>query len=265
MQIIKYKWINSEPFVFVKNNNSINTIGMFENTFNMSIGDRFCIGSFRNSKHNDCKKKEKMTSGYYCNECGIKDDYFGCIRCMGDECINIKQRISCMKNFYYIYLASFGPIIKVGISYDNRFQERLIEQGADFAAKLCMVKDGLIVRRIEQEIRTTLNIVDRVHGKEKMKNLISDPIVCIKNINNAIDMIKESGIKCDREIYDLRQNYRLDRILSKPKEIRIEKDTEIKGKFVSAKGNIVVYNNDSNFYCFNMHDAIGREINMLDI
>ncbi|MCX6815560.1 MAG: DUF2797 domain-containing protein, partial [Candidatus Aenigmarchaeota archaeon] len=196
MQVIKYKWLTSEatmePFLFVKDK-EIERIALFDQKLSFTLGKRMCIGYFKNGKHMPCPYKRVVDTGH-CNECKLHDDFFFCIKCTGEECINEKQRGSCKENSYFVYLAAFNSILKVGISYQFRLLERLIEQGADFAAKIAVVKDGKDVRSVEQEIKNYLQIVDRVVGNEKHKMLFCNPNIAVANIFNAINSLKNNGV-----------------------------------------------------------------------
>ena len=172
MQIIKYSWKHDsggfEPSFLMSNGTRMR---LFDNRIMMEIGEKSCTGYTEGGKRHECPNSARIDYGYMCNECRMNDDFFNCIQCTGAECINARQRDSCMENNYFIYLASFDNILKVGISFERRILERLIEQGADFGAKIARVKDGKEVRCIEQDIRRHLGITDRVVSKDKHKRL----------------------------------------------------------------------------------------------
>ncbi|MEM7819785.1 MAG: DUF2797 domain-containing protein [Candidatus Aenigmatarchaeota archaeon] len=261
MQIIKYKWYDFEPF-FILNNNGLFKMKLFMQDINIKIGKKFCIGFFKDGKYNQCPESREIEYGHHCNECMINDDFFQCIQCDGTICINEKRRNECITNNYFIYLAAFDNILKVGISYEHRIIERLIEQGADFGAKIAFVKDGKNVRIIEQQIKKTLSISDRVRGEEKQAVLFGNPNRSAMAISNAIKKLRNNGMEylIRPEIYDLRKYYHLENVFSKPKEIKINDDIDISGKVVASKGNILVLMSDDKFYSINAHNLIGRDI-----
>ena len=267
MQMIKYKW-NSvddimQPFMFLSDSGKIKKAKLFDEDISMRIGDRTCIGHFSKSKHVQCKEKRAVTGEWNCNECKLRDDFFMCMPCDGTECINSKQRHGCEESKYYIYLAAFDSVLKVGISQQFRIMERLIEQGADFGAKIAYMKDGKDVRVVEQEIRSKLDIVDRMTGDQKQKMIFANPNTCVSNIISAINKLKSNGISkymITPEIYDLRNHYRLANVHHDPRRARISDGTHIEGSVVAAKGNIIIMNDVKGFFSFNAHDLIGREI-----
>jgi len=94
----------------------------------------------------------------------------------------------------------------VGISYERRILERLVEQGADMGAKIGIVQDGKLARIVEQKIRTELNICDRVTGNEKHNMLFGNPNTAAINIFNAYTKLRSNGLSdylITPEIYNL--------------------------------------------------------------
>jgi len=265
MQVIKYKWMDRDgslsPHMLVGDR----ILPLMGETFSMKIGKKKCIGSFQKGKHMKCSN-ETESSQWFCYKCSIADDYCMCIRCTGEKCINLKQRNACEKNNYYIYLAAFDNMLKVGISLDRRIMERLIEQGADMGAKIANVQDGLIVRQLEQKIKNSIGVVDRIRGKQKQQMIFGSPNKASENINNAVMKLRANGISFfqNPEIYDLRKHYKLENVPYHPRAAEVIENETIEGTCVAAKGNIMILCNKDEFFSINSHDLIGREIDMLD-
>ncbi len=262
MQIVKYSWKSEnggfEPALTFSDGGRSMLLGK---PISMELGDKLCTGYTKDGKRRECPHMTRIEYGYMCNECRMEDDFFNCIQCTGKECINERQRDSCEKNKYFIYLAAFNKILKVGISFDRRLQERLVEQGADFGAKVACVRDGKEVRLIEQEMRKHLGIVDRVLSKEKHSNLFCDPNVCIESISSAIGRLRNNGFNehlIRPEIYDLRSHYRMESIASDPVMKEVFTGMHVDGVVEAAKGNMIIIRKDSGFYSVNAHRLIGR-------
>ncbi|MBI2075765.1 MAG: DUF2797 domain-containing protein [Candidatus Aenigmarchaeota archaeon] len=261
MQITKYKWDNWEPHLVLKSGNETRKIRLFGN-HSFVLGQKTCTGFFSGGKSYECPGKRKLDYGQQCNECKIRDLFALCMQCTGEKCINEKRRAECEKENYFIYLAAFDSLLKVGISYEYRFLERLVEQGADFGAKIGRVKDGLAVRDIEQKIMQNLDIVDRVRGAEKHKMLFCNPNTAAANISRAIAALRKdfSQYLIRPEIYDMRSYYRLHNVFLNPSAMAIKDNTELSGEIVAAKGNIFVLRKGGEFFSINAHEIIGREI-----
>lgn len=263
MQIVKYKWDNFEP-VLIVNNGSMGRMPLFDNSVNFSVGKKTCIGSYVKGTYRKCPNETELAYGNYCNECRLSDDFFLCVQCDGSDCKNQKRRSDCEEEKYFIYLAAFDSLLKVGISLDRRIKERLVEQGADFGAKVATIQDGKTVRMIEQKIKKDLGISDRILGDQKYDRLFCDPNRAARELYKAIVKLRAnfSEYLTYPEIFDMRKYYNLQNVITHPKSTSIDTGTQLTGKVVAAKGNIIVLQNDIGFHAINAHRLIGREIEM---
>ncbi len=262
MQVVGYKWKGStlrgwEPQLVVENKGSLDRVPVLGN-IDVSIGERLCAGYTSGGRYFPCPHGAKTSSGWRCDSCKKMDDYFYCIQCSGN-CINNKQRSACRESGYFVYLAAFDSTIKVGISHERRFFERLVEQGADFAAKIAFMKDGMAVRKAEQNVKKILNCTDRMRGNEKNDRLFGNPNASVMQISKSIAVLKDQFETNTMEIYDLRRFYGLENVKKRPRMIKVRDQLNISGKVVAAKGNLMVIKNGF-FYTLNAHDIIGREI-----
>lgn len=265
MQAIKYKWFvsreHAEPFLIFRNGLGLERMQLLGQGLAVTIGKKTCIGYQKDGRHFPCPHSRILDFGWNCNECRLNDDYFLCMRCTGEECINLKQRAECKELIYYIYLAAFGGLLKVGISLERRIMERLVEQGADLGAMIALVKDGKEVRLVEQQIAKELNITDRIRGAQKHGLIFGNPNAAAINIFNAIQRLRQTGMKMiNPEIYDLRPYYRLHNVLADPQRVDVSDGCKISGSVVAAKGNILIMENQGGFYSLNSHELIGREL-----
>lgn len=258
MIISAFKWKNWEPHLVMEGENEKIEMPIMNQDVKFTIGKKFCIGYSRGGKSHKCPDTREIETGRQCSICKSLDEAMPCVQCMG-LCTNSKMRKKCMEDKYSMYIAAFGPLLKVGISHEFRLKQRLVEQGADFGAKIITMQDGRMVRVYEQRIRRFLGITDRVMGKQKFANLISDPKECIKGINGSLKKLSSSRfseIIKEPEIYDMRAYYNL--VSSKPCFESVEAGTKIDGKVVCVKGNMIVIENGSQ-KCVDGHALIGRE------
>lgn len=271
MQIVKYKWdisgLHGQPFLFLRNESKIEKMKLFDEDLKIKIGKRHCIGYTKNGKQISCPKNREVNDEKICKECALNDDFFLCMKCDGSMCINESQRESCKKNKYFIYLAAFDKALKVGISYEFRLMERLIEQGADLGAKIGVIKDGMIVREVEQKIKKELNIIDRLTGQQKHGHLFGSPNTAALNISNAYRKLKFTELSkylVTPEIFNLQETYRLGQLKSKPVLIHPSEGTVIKGSVKAAKGNLIVFEGENELFSVNAHSLIGSKIELFD-
>src|SRR3989344_2337756 len=261
MHIVKYRWDSGEPVMVVAERGELHAVPVMDHLFAHTVGERRCIGYMRSGKHVPCPDNAAVDGGWYCEPCVNRDSFFLCVRCDGSDCKNEKRREQCKKEKYYIYLSAFGPVLKVGISNQFRLVPRLVEQGADMAARIALVQGGKEARLLEQHIKACLNIVDRVDGLRKHQLLGADPNAPAVRIAAALEELKEAQLLVDRPaIYDLRSFYRLDRVRAAPSFLQLSAGQDINGTVVAAKGNLLILENSGAYSSFNAHELIGRTI-----
>lgn len=267
MQIMKFKWDCKigEPFLFANGDGKISKIKLFDEQISMKVGGKHCIGYYKSGRHIPCPGTRTVDNERVCRECALNDDFFMCMKCTGEQCINEPQRPSCIENGYFIYLAAFNSMLKVGVSYQFRIMERLIEQGADMGAKIGFVRDGKIAREIEQKIGRELNIIDRISGAEKQKMLFGNLNVASANIFNAFAKLRSNGFAnylINPEIYNLQSIYRLSRVTQMPSPIDMKEGAEISGQVIAAKGNIIIVRNGAGLFSVNASKLIGCHVEL---
>lgn len=259
MIITNFRWRDYQPELILDENRKETIIPLMNQHISMKLGKRFCVGYSKNGKHHECPDKSEVNSEKQCKLCKSLDDFFPCLQCTG-FCTNLKGRKNCMEDGFYIYLAAFGPLLKVGISRDFRVKQRLVEQGADFGALVAKIKDGRVARVYEQRIRRCLGIVDRLKGADKHPHIFSDPKVCIRNINFASEKLKKSTfseIFQEPEIFDLREHYNL--IDEKSEFLKLNENLMLIGRIACVKGSIALLENGG-YHCIDCHGLVGREI-----
>ncbi len=264
MQLIKYNWIGWEPFLITREGDAQFRLKLFEQSFHISLGEKTCTGFLKDGMSFACPEKRKLDYGSKCNFCKLEDSFFMCMPCTGEKCINQKRREECRSESYYIYLAAFDSLLKVGISFESRVLTRLVEQGADFGATIGYMQDGKDVREAEQKVKEHLQITDRLRGEEKHSVLFGSPNKAAASIARALKLLKGFDWLIKPEIYDLRKYYRLENVFSQPRFVFLGKNTDISGSVAAAKGNLIVFKTDSGFFSLNAHDMMGRELTFLD-
>ena len=269
MQLIKYKWdvrgLSGQPFLVARDGKKTVKIKLFDESISLTLGKKTCIGYTKNGTHFECPAKRSVENERVCRECALNDDFFLCMKCTGEECINEPQRPTCIENKYFLYLAAFGSILKVGISYEFRVLERLIEQGADMGAKIGMIKDGKLARTVEQKIMHELNICDRVSGLDKQKMLFGSLNVASINIFNAYNKLRGNGLSSyliNPEIYNLQSIYRISSVKSMPSNMEVKEGTSLVGDVIAAKGNIIIMKNGTGLFSVNASKLVCCDIEL---
>lgn len=263
MQLVKYSWIGWEPFLLARQGDAVFRLKLFQQDFSVTLGEKHCIGFLRDGRHAPCPENRKLDYGSNCSSCKLEDDFFMCMPCTGETCINAKRRDACREENYFIYLAAFDSVLKVGISFENRLQIRLVEQGADMAARIGYVRDGKDARSVEQWLMHHLKITDRMKGTDKHALLFGNPNNAAPRMLAALKALRKQAFDWlleKPEIYDLRQYYRLERVLHQPSYLPLEDGKSIEGQVVAAKGNLIIFRTGQGFVAVNAHDMIGRKM-----
>ena len=99
-----------------------------------------------------CPDQALAKGGDRCERCADRTRLLPCLRCIGDRCGNPARRANCVFSDHYVYLACYGTdLFKVGVTRIERFQRRILEQGA-LGAIAIAAAGGQEVRRIEYAI-----------------------------------------------------------------------------------------------------------------
>lgn len=265
MQVLRMNWFDMKPLFVVSSPEGEKRIPLFGHEFSYDIGAKHCVGFWKGG-FQPCPDNAIIKYGNKCQLCEQRDDYYRCIQCDGSKCINPEKRADCEKEKFYIYLAAFNSMLKVGISRDTRLLTRLVEQGCDFGAKVFEVPDGMTARQVEQKISSILGITDRLKGEHKFVHLFSNPNQCIANIDNAINRLRLSDVAqymVVPEIFDLRRYYKLDGIKETPVLLSKIEGRKVCGKISAVKGNLLVLENygkdiGADYVAMNAHDLVGR-------
>jgi len=263
MRIVRFLWKDFEPCFKLLNpdRNEEILLPVLNHGINFKLGEKYCVGYFKNGSLRPCPRRAKIERGSQCELCKKLDEYLPCVKCDGSYCLLPSRRAVCKEEVYHVYLATFGNILKVGISRDKRLKQRLVEQGCDFGAKIATIKDGRIARRVEQKIRGILDIKDRVRGAEKTANFLSSPETGMKLIRDAVAKLKTTVISkylVPPQFYDLRSYYNI--VDVKPKFVELSPGARVRGCVVSAKGNLLVVKSESDYLGVNAKELVGYEV-----
>ena len=72
-----------------------------------------------------------------------------------------------------MYLALYSNLIKVGMTSEKRFKERITEQGADAAAEIFVCRNRLEARTLEKEISARFKIPQEIKPGALMKQWVT--------------------------------------------------------------------------------------------
>ncbi len=237
------------PKMVIRENNDTSELELASHvSFELSF-NRYCTGYTRFDKSYPCPDEALSDSGK-CPHCRKLE--LSCAACRGDECLF--GHSECLLGEHLIYLASFGELVKAGVTKKERINERLVEQGADFGVVVAKARDGFEARAVEALVQHVFGFRNAVRTSEKFKLLGIEREVSKKSLELAIEKItatKFPGIGVE-EIRDLSSFY--------PKlEQKPALDNLLEGEVLGAKGNLLFLERDGP-KVIDMKKNVGRYI-----
>ncbi|MFW6040996.1 MAG: DUF2797 domain-containing protein, partial [Thermoplasmatota archaeon] len=184
VHVVSYKWDGFSPSLRFFDGEKIDEINLGKIDFNISQ-EKICIGSFED-KYKPCPYQKNVDRFVQCQDCAPSDipnlkcifEPGNCEGCVGGFC----------EKEHVVYLVFIGKYAKIGLTMKERFNERLIEQGADAYALLATVENRIKARKEEKELSSQLKIPENVSAKKKLKEMS-------KKIDKELIRIKYRGVK----------------------------------------------------------------------
>ena len=153
---------------------------------------------------------------------------------------------------HILYLAAFGRILKVGVTRLERFERRIIEQGAEFAARIRAFPDGMSARRAEKSLAMTKHLRLSVKFEEKIREMGT-----VRMAEKASEIARDAGMG-EVVMSDFRTRYQDPDLERFGRAIILEED-KVKGKVADTRGGALFVHRGS-LYAYDLRRAIGRRI-----
>jgi len=154
---------------------------------------------------------------------------------------------------YCLYLAQFGAeITKCGVTRKERFEERMLEQGADFGCVVAIFTGPDEIYSAEAAVQSRFMFANSVRLAQKMRLLSFDKGEARTALSSAVDMVKTSGVLPDftPEIIDFSPHY--------PHVHRVQQTYSILGEILGAKGEILLFKSEAGrHFAVNMRHQVG--------
>jgi hypothetical protein len=174
-----------------------------------------------------------------------------CALCNGSRCV--KGTPDC-NTPHIVYLAIFGRIAKVGVTKRRRYILRMREQGAPFAAKITVCRDGLEARRLERLLISKDGVKGSVRFKDKAKSLGT-----IGSIEEAEAIATAAGLHREIRIEDLRRLYQNPDLGAVSRPLVVRGDAA-KGRVEDTRGEALYLTHRGNLYAYDLRRTIGRKL-----
>lgn len=154
---------------------------------------------------------------------------------------------------YCLYLAQFGSeITKCGVTRKERFEERMLEQGADLGCVIATFTGPDEVYAAEAAVQSRFMFANSVRLAQKMRLLSFDKGEARTALSSAADMVRTSGVLPDftPEITDFSPRY--------PSVHRVQQTYSVLGEILGAKGEILLFKSEAGrHFAVNMRQQVG--------
>jgi len=174
--VISFYWDGFEPHLLSYNKGSLKVEEIPLDRLSLAIGEeKDCVGRFDEDGYRPCPRNRPVNGFAACKECMAPwVPVQKCVfepRCNGDLCDFPEF---CGRK-HYVYLASFGNMLKVGMTSANRLMERAIEQGADAVRPLFECRDRREARDLEKETSKRFKIPQEIRIRKIAQTWTSRP------------------------------------------------------------------------------------------
>ncbi len=149
---------------------------------------------------------------------------------------------------FSVYLASFGHMVKCGVTCSSRLAERVREQGVDYFSEIAKTDNAEAAYSIEKKVQRNFAIRSGITSLQKLRLLNQENPA---RITAYIPKIKESGLLdgCEGEMKV--------RSLAYDVPPSVSEAPNIEGKILSCKGQLLFFEKGSSHYAVNMSTKSG--------
>ncbi len=210
-----------------------------------------------------CPTSSLARGGSQCASCQARDSTVPCLRCRGEACAaDGRVREVCLGSRAFVYLAAFGGGLKVGVTRENRFVTRWVEQGADAALRV-LVGNGSEVRRFEHVISTRLGVPESVRVSVKASSFGREDkmrlsLRLLEETRRRVHEIFSSNQRFDEDPWVLSPHYNIPPIRQKPILLKVGDDVAVAGEVVGVKGHILLLRGGEALFVLGLPSLLGR-------
>ena len=161
--VLSYRWDDFQPRLLLYDRTARKVDELPLDRLALAVGgERTCVGRFGEHGYHPCPAGRKVGRFETCQACASSwIPVLSCVfepQCDGDRCDHPEF---CARR-HVVYLASFGNLIKVGMTSASRLRERAIEQGADAVRPLFECRDRREARTLEKETSLRFKIPQEI-------------------------------------------------------------------------------------------------------
>lgn len=174
--VLSFHWEGFQPHLLFYDLTARKVDELSLDRLRLSIGnERRCVGRFEEDRYLPCPAGRRVGRLASCQECMAPwIPVQSCIfepQCDGERCDHPEF---CQRQ-HFVYLASFGNMIKVGMTSCGRLMERAIEQGADAVRPLFQCRDRREAREWEKETSRRFKLPQEIRGPKVARTWTAPP------------------------------------------------------------------------------------------
>jgi hypothetical protein len=174
--VLSYHWDGFEPHLIYYDRPSRKVDELPLHSLAWRVGDqRECVGRFADDGYRPCPSSRPVGRFDTCPACTSPwIPVQACVfepQCDGDRCDHPEF---CART-HYVYLASFGNLLKVGMTAATRLKERAIEQGADAVRPLFECHNRQEARNLEKETSRRFKVPQNIRAGGIARTLVAPP------------------------------------------------------------------------------------------
>lgn len=174
--VLAFYWEGFEPHLLSYDRDAQRVEEVPLDRLELRVGrERWCVGRFEEDRYVPCPAGRKVGRLAACQDCMAPwIPVQSCIfepQCDGERC----GRPEFCQRQHCVYLASFGTLIKVGMTSYGRLMERAIEQGADAVRPLFRCRDRREAREWEKETSRRFKLPQEIRTARVARTWTSAP------------------------------------------------------------------------------------------
>lgn len=249
--LLRFYFGEGKPKMFFRSLGEVGVLELEPGRFlDMDFSSRICCIGYK-SPEGFCPCPNSAVHTRQCPTCSFRD--ISRVYTVGDFSAYPQLYEEAKQEEYCIYLAQFGTqITKCGVTRTQRFESRMLEQGADFGCIIAKFVGPDKVYQAEAELQSRFMFANSVRISQKLRLLSFDRQEAVERLRQAAELVRSSQILPDFEphIQDFTSFY--------PQVNQVKLADSVLGKLLGAKGELLFFRSElGKEFAVNMRQKVG--------
>lgn len=264
--VLSFHWDDFDPHLVIYDRTARKVDELPLDRLALEVGsERSCVGRFDDKGYRPCPSGRAVGRFETCQACAAPwIPILSCVfepQCDGDLCDHPEF---CARK-HVVYLASFGNLLKVGMTSAARLRERAIEQGADAVRPLFECRDRREARTLEKETSRRFKIPQEIRISRVARTWTASPSKdSMANVHeHYLNRIAQWRQPAEAEIMFLDQYPMGTLPRTAPEAVRVE--GVHRGEVLGIKGRFMMFRDErGRSRLLNLSDLTARCVAVLD-